>query len=128
MGWTKFYGSKVHGSTIHGTLAKGDKTMPPTRWWNHLFLLWFKWDKVTVFEVASLNREEKQVAPYRVGYKPQVGPAMLRDDLMTSRRFAVLNGNEDCVFFAVDENGNEVALLEIEQVSKDSLPASIPLI
>jgi len=117
MGWTKFDGSKVHG-----TLARGDKTMPPTRWWNHLFLLWFKWDKVTVFEVPA------GVIPYRVGYKPEVGPAMLKEDLMSSRRFAVRNGHEDCVFYAVDDTGKEIILLEIEQISADSLPANIPLI
>ncbi|MFA5185054.1 MAG: hypothetical protein WC551_01050 [Patescibacteria group bacterium] len=117
MGWKKFDGSRVHGNR-----AKGDKTVPPTRWWNHLYLKFFRWHKVTIYMVPD------GIVCYRVGYKPEVGPAMLREELMTSRKFAVRNGHEDCVFYAVGSDGREIIILELEQCSDTFLPSDIPLI
>jgi len=117
MTWVKF-----DASQIHGTRAKGDKTVPPTRWWNHLYLLLFRWRKVTVYLVPE------EYTSYRVGYKPETGPARILEEPLNSRRFAVRNGFEDCVFFAIDRDGHEIILLELEQTRDDCLSSNTPLI
>jgi len=117
MGWKRF-----DSKSVNGTLAKGDKSVPPTHWWNHLYLKFFRWHQVTVFQVPE------GTATYRVGYKPEVGPAMFLDELMVSRQFAVRNGFEDCVFYAINSAGREIVLLQLEQTRDDRLPSDVPLI
>ncbi len=117
MGWKKFDGSKINGAR-----AKGDKTMPKTRWWNRRILQEFFWRKATIYMVPD------GIACYRVGFKAEGGACELQDDLMTSRKFAVRNGFEDCIFFALGSDGREIILLELEQSSSQFLPSDIPLI
>lgn len=112
----------IDASQIHGTLAKGDKSVSPTRWWNRRFLQLFRWTKVTVFMVPE------NIASYRVGFKPQTGEAELSEEVLTSRKFAVRNGHEDCVFFALDSDGREIVLLELEQTRDDCLSSNTPLV
>jgi len=54
--------------------------------------------------------------------------AELNEEVLTSRKFAVRNGFEDCIFFAIDRDGREVILLELEQTRDDCLPSDTPLI
>ncbi len=116
--WRKF-----DATGINGTFARGDKTVPPTTMLNYLFLMLFVWKKATVFMVPD------GIASYRVGSKSCDGSsARLRPEPMTVKKFAVKNGYEDQLYFAIDHEGREVILLPIEQISTDSLPASIPLI
>jgi len=117
MAWVKF-----NASRIRGTLAKGDKSVPPTRWWNRRYLQLFCWNKMTVFMVPE------GIESYRVGFKSLTGDAELNEEVLTSRKFAVRNGFEDCIFFAIDRDGREITLLELEQTRDDCLPSNTPLI
>ena len=117
MGWKPFDGY------AQGKLARGVSTYPPTRWWNHLFLLKFVWKQVTVFQVPKGTRR------YRVGYRPFKGPARILEELQDSALFAVRNGHEDCHFFALDPHGSEIKLeaFEISTV-KSARERDIPVL
>ena len=47
--WKKFETGRLY----KGCLVEGDATVPQTRWWNHLWLLWLGWKTAVVFEVKT---------------------------------------------------------------------------
>ena len=89
--WIKYEGG------AQGVQCKGDKTVSPTRWWNHTYYVLFGWKVVTVFEVPVEYAERG----YRVGYRPETGAAMLEDQVLFTPSFRVKHGHEDCTFFAI---------------------------
>lgn len=107
--WSKF------SRKIEGKLVKGDKTAPPTKWWNYHWLLWFGWKKVAVFKVS----DEAAKNGYHVGFKPSAGEAEVHLALCHSRTFKMAIGREDCIFFAIDEKGREVPLKLLAVAKKD---------
>ena len=110
-GWKKIHTSRRN--PIKGTLAAGDPSQPPTRWWNHLWLLWFSWEHI-VFGV----QEEAANGGYRVGYKAG-GVAMVYGKVFHDTRFRVRIGHEDCKFFALDAKGKEIHGIKLlAQLSK----------
>ena len=105
---------------ILGTFVSGDPSVPPTRWWSHLFLLLFWWKMKTIFFARTL-------CEYRVGYIPQDGKPRLRAKPVGVKMFAVRNGREDRTFFAVNKNGEEVKLDLITQ-TKEKTPKYLPVL
>ena len=59
---------------IAGLFVEGDPNVPPTRWWNHLYLLFWGWETVVVFQV---DRSKDGSLPYRVGFRDSWGKTML---------------------------------------------------
>lgn len=92
----------------NGELVKGDKTAPPTRWWNILWLLFFGWKKQAVLNNVMLGRA------CRVGYRDFHGKTMLNSEFTYERRFRVRIGHEDCTFFGIDADGKETVLVADE--------------
>lgn len=92
---------------VVGTLVAGDPEAPPTRWWNHWYLLFRGWKTIVTFGV---NVESVDNWPYRVGYKDFNGNVMLCDHEHSAPRFTALIGREGCRFFALNEDGHEVPL------------------
>ncbi len=101
--WTPFIGN------VKGILVEGDKAAPPTRWWNQLYLVFWGWKTVTVFEVPGIAMERG----YRVGYVPSKGVAMIESKVNHDRYFRMKNGHEDCTFFAVMPDHKEVPLVVV---------------
>ncbi len=117
-GWTK-----VKAQAKIGTLAHGDPAMPPTRWWNHLFLRLFQWRQVTVFEFAPDSASKWfPTMGYMVGYKLNDREdmwGMLCNTILHDTCFRVRNGYENCVFFAIDLDGREMPLRIVKQTTLD---------
>lgn len=106
MAW-KNYTGKIQ----NGILVEGDKTVPRTHWWNHLWLLWFRWTTHAVFVNVSF-------APCRVGYRDWRGKTKLNTEY-TDYDFRVRIGHEDCTFFGINAKGEEVALVFAGKFHKD---------
>jgi hypothetical protein len=85
---------------VEGIRLEGDPTVPVTTWFNHLYLLLFRWKEVTILEVPP------GVKSYRVGYIDEFGGAKYNTSLLASRRFAVRHGREACRFFAILPDGD----------------------
>lgn len=116
------------GKSCNGRTVEGDTTVPPTRWWNHWWLVWRGWSTVAVFEV-------KTDKAFRVGYRDAWATAYINTDLLnvpvtgarplgrTTRwpHFNLLVGFEDCTFFAVDEDGNEVPITLIKRTPRKDI-------
>jgi hypothetical protein len=106
-----------------GVLVPGDETAPPTKWWNHLYLRWFRWRKMAIFRFAY--------APdggYRVGFRDAWKRTMLNLHVYTSPYFRVRIGHEACTFFAVNHNMEEI-LIEFRFITdKDDLRYSITML
>ncbi|HLD61106.1 MAG TPA: hypothetical protein VJA27_03175, partial [Patescibacteria group bacterium] len=49
-----------------GTPVAGDKSVPPTRWWNHVWLVFFGWKMIVTFRVPK----EVAAKGYFVGFTP----------------------------------------------------------
>lgn len=107
--WKKFKGRKPEG-----VLIPGDPTAPPTTWWNHLWLALFGWKLTTVFSLPQMPGEG-----YHIGYIPDDGQPVYNTSRLMSPSFRVRNGREECVFFAVDRDGNEVPLKFKAQADRD---------
>ena len=58
------FGWKKEPNPLSGVKVEGDKAMPPTRWWNHLYLLLWGWRTVVVFSVP----DEVARAGYFIGF------------------------------------------------------------
>ena len=112
MGWKKF------GGEVKGVLVEGDKSVPPTTWWRHLWLKFFGWRTVAVFQVS--NEALVNGLEYRVGFKPlpRFGGAQICDDACRGQRFKMLIGREACTFFAVHKDGTEVPIRLVARTSK----------
>lgn len=107
---------------VRGQMVEGDESMPHTRWWNHLWLLFFWWRQVVVIEALTTKL-------YRVGFRDFRGKMMLCDQKMTSLRFRAKIGREPCLFFAIDEQDHEVELEVITRVHKKNMRyADVPMI
>ena len=107
--WSSYKGS------VQGVKVEGDKSAPPTKWYNHLILALWGWKVVTVFEVS----EGAARIGYQVGYMPFDGKGMVESKVNYDRRFRMKNGHEDCTFFAVNPKGEEVALKVVTRTMKD---------
>ena len=105
--WEKFHGK------VSGVIVSGDHSVAPTRWWNHLYLLWFRWKKVTVLRVPSYQDG------YHLGYVPFKGSARLQSQVLTHKLIRVRNGYEDCIFFATNAKGEEVKIEVVIQTNMD---------
>jgi hypothetical protein len=106
--WSKFSGK------VEGLLVEGDKTMPPTTWWNFHWLYWFGWKRVVVFEVSP----EIASRGFHVGFK-QGSEAKVHFATCRVRRFKLRLGHEDCTFFAIDDTGREVPIKLLDVAGKD---------
>jgi hypothetical protein len=124
--WTKVNPSWAN--RFQGIMLKGDPKVPSTRWWNHLYLLLRAWKEVTILEVD----DQLGVKRFIVGFKPVEGPTKQRQPHMTSKRFAVRHGREDCIFYAyaigAGFNCTEIPLSIIERTTIDKLPKDVELI
>ncbi len=107
---------------VEGILLRGDSKVPPTTWWNHLYLLHFVWKEVTILKVPD------EVTFYRVGYIPFRGKPKCSSTIMNAPRFAVRHGHEDCAFFTVLEDGTEIPLVISTRTTIDELPTNVPLV
>lgn len=94
-----------HHGNVEGTNVGGDPTAPPTRWWNHLYLALIGWKMVSIFEVSPATA----TLGYRVGFLPQNGKAMVKQEVCHDEKFAMKNGHEECTFFVIDTNDGVVA-------------------
>lgn len=106
---------KKYHSEILGTAIEGDRTSPPTRWWNHIFLVLWGWKTVTVFGVS----EEAVRIGYRVGYRPLCGQSMVEDRISHEPTFRMRVGHEACTFFAVTADGQEIPLQTVGRTVKN---------
>lgn len=92
----------------------GDKSVLPTRWWNHLFYVLFGWKTVAVFEVVGplpLN------SGYHVGFRTYKGEMWVcRNHEIMEKQFAMQVGHEDCEFFALMKHST--SLLPIRLVER----------
>lgn len=53
---------------------------------------------------------------------------MIEDKLNHSRRFRMKNGHEDCTFFAITRDGEEIPLkVVVRTVKNDEVYADVPL-
>ena len=77
------------------TFVQGDKNAPPTRWWNHWWLVLFGWKTIVTFRVP----EEVAKAGYYVGYWAFKGPAMCKNERLHDEIFSMKIGHENCRFF-----------------------------
>lgn len=116
MSWKKCDGNFV------GINVEGDPSMPHTKWWNILWLLFFGWQKVVVMRVNTAHT-------YHVGYRDFRGKTMLCDERMWKNYFRAKVGREDCTFFAVNEHGREVNLEVLTYTTKKSkVHEQVPMI
>lgn len=114
--WRKYPGH------VAGLLLMGDKNVPPTRWWNQLWLRSRVWKTVSVLSVPI------DVKEYRVGYIPESGVAMYNTKVLTSPWFAVRHGHEDCRFFAVALDGTELPIDVSGRTTRALLNPTIKLV
>ncbi|MFA6100187.1 MAG: hypothetical protein WC750_04955 [Patescibacteria group bacterium] len=100
LAWEKF------SDKVEGKLVEGDKTAPPTKWWNFHWLLLFGWKNVVIFKVS----QEAAERGYHVGFRPLIGEAQFHFVTCHSRSFKMSLGHEDCTFFAIDDKGHEIPI------------------
>lgn len=113
---------RVYDGKVEGIRLEGDPKVPATRWWNHLYLLFFVWKEITILTAP------RGAAPFRVGYIDAFGGKKCRAHPVYSREFAVRHGRESCTFFAVLHDGTEVPLGIVERTTLDKKPPNVPLI
>ena len=116
--WTK-YDTRIHSVT--GVEVQGDRNVPPTRWWNHLWLLWFGWKTVVLFEVPQAIAE----AGYQIGYWPSAGQPRINTTIYHHRFFQMRIGYENCRFFCMS-GGKEIHFIVVER--NDTRIKDIPLL
>lgn len=107
-GWKQYYGH------AEGIKINGDPTVPMTTWFNLIWLKYFRWNKVSILRIPA----DKAQMGYRIGYRPFKGPAKIKIQALFDDLVAILNGHEDCTFFAEDMNGEEIELVLESQVMK----------
>ena len=100
-----------------GILVRGDKRVAPTNLFNWRFMVHQGgWKMMAVFRLANLAEATKG---YRIGYRPSnseqwiVGKERVLPELRTSEFFRMRIGHEDCTFYAVDREGNELGLVPV---------------
>lgn len=80
-----------------GTMVEGDKSSPPTRWWNKYWLVLFGWKVVATFRVPK----DIAAAGYYVGYTPIKGSTWYNDSATHGEVYSMKIGHEDCEFFVL---------------------------
>ncbi len=113
--WRSFSGK------VRGIRLAGDPTVPPTRWWNHLYLLHFVWKETSILEVIDMDQ------PFYVGYIDSNGKTMYKAKLLDGR-FSVLHGHEACRFFAVRPDGTELDVNVVTRTTIDRVPEGVYLV
>lgn len=98
--WQIFKGSVV------GTRVEGDLAAPPTRWWNHLYLLLYGWNKVAVLRLVKLKAA---YGVYYIGYVALRGSARITK-VYAGSHVRMRIGREPCRFFALELDGKEIPL------------------
>lgn len=104
---------KNHDGKFVGIMIEGDPSMPHTKWWNILWLLFFKWQRVVVLKANTVH-------PYYIGFRDFNGKTMLCNDRMWKTCFRAKVGREDCCFFAVNDRGQEINLEVVAYTTKKS--------
>lgn len=113
---------KRYAGRVIGIHLAGDPNVPPTRWWNHWFLVHFVWKQVSILEVPE------EVDVYRIGFIDTFGGTMYNTRPMFKRRFAVRHGHEPCSFFAVTKDGTEIPLTLVKRLTIETMPLDVPLV
>ena len=103
------------GVVSRGLVVAGDKSVPPTRWWNNNWLVNVAHKKHAVLTYLGPRS-------YQLGYRNSRGVNMLYDRKIESREYQIRIpiGHEDRMFFAIDSLGNEIELLFDGLFDKDS--------
>jgi hypothetical protein len=99
--WKKF-----DPSAIKGTSIIGDREVPPTTWWNILWLRFFVWKTAAIFRITSADAERG----YCLGSKSIAGTCRLLTDVLHEEEIAVRIGRENCIFFAVGADGRDIRI------------------
>jgi len=99
--WRKFDHKGIVGTRVYG-----DTRVASTNLFNWLYMKFWGWKTAIVFHVG----DESARCGYRIGYQPIIGNARLNTTVFHDKVFRVRIGREDCVFFAVDRDLQEVSL------------------
>jgi len=91
-----------------GVHIPGDKSVPETKWWNHLWLLWSGWKTVAV-----LRSTADPAIGWKIGFRDFRGNQQIRDEFIHDECVRVKLGREDCTFFALSASGEEIPLEHI---------------
>ncbi len=118
MAWQKFNPT----TPPKGVIVKGDPDAPPTRWYNHLWLVLFGWKTQALFVVHTDDK------PFRIGFRNHKGDQYLNSTVFSGRRlhevtflpdgtpkfhwpaFRAKIGHEACTFFAIGLDGKEIKI------------------
>ena len=107
-GWVKL--KKDYDKNLAVT-SIGDNGCPPTRWWNHWWLvLRGVWIWAIVIEVEPSSNQHLMV-----GYAPSSGSPMMRPIPPTATKVAFRVGHEPCSFFAFNSEGQQVPVKLVHQ-------------
>lgn len=101
----------------HTVFVPGDKSVPPTRWWNRAWLCRWFW-KPVVFGVWA----EAVQDGYRVGYRLPGDELTIwvKQEVRHEEWFAMRIGHEACYFFALDAvSGEEILIHRLGVVGLD---------
>jgi hypothetical protein len=93
-------------SDVRGVAIVGDLEVPPTTWWNSLWLKFFIWKTAAVFMVVPADAKRG----YRLGYKAIAGKCLLQTMVLHDEVIAVRIGRENRTFFAVGLDGREIRI------------------
>lgn len=102
---------------VTGVLVDGDKNISATKWFNLRWMWAFGWKKVVILKVVD---EALAKRGYHVGFRAIDGTTKICRTLNDTRKFKVLLGHEDVVFFAVDVRGNEIEIMVEETLPRNS--------
>ncbi|MCX6785629.1 MAG: hypothetical protein NTZ18_02115 [Candidatus Komeilibacteria bacterium] len=80
---------------IKGMVIEGDREVPPTKWYNILWMLLFGWKTVAVLSAQSEEEE------WYIGFEDFHGNWMLCQTPILDNNIAVKIGRESCRFFAI---------------------------
>lgn len=96
--------------------SRGDRSVPPTRWWNHWYLLLTKaWKRAIVIEVEPNHGNPHAI--FAIGYDPVKGAAMCRPLNRMTTKVAFRVGFEPCCFFALDSEGKQIPLRVVAELT-----------
>lgn len=114
-----FMAWKRYIAPVRGIKVQGDKKAPPTRWWNHLWLVLFGWKTVVVF-TGSVPIKLGLTCGFKVGYRDFHGRAYISTGSVKAEGFKMLIGHEDCTFFAVTSDTlEEIELVNAARVARN---------
>ena len=100
--WWGWRNDTIYCDPAHSIPIKGDRTASRARWWNHLWLVSRGWTKVAIFEVDQAVAD----LGYYVAFEPQsektdprTGKTKFYNKQLRLRRFGMLVGDGDCLFW-----------------------------